>query len=77
MKFIAIGVASQDNIFAIGSFKNVDHIGHANHSHILVKHILILQLKIFPLPQSLVDWVPLEHKRQFFRYVESYNVVVL
>jgi len=46
MGFKVARVTSDNDIFAARGFDNVDHIGHANYSCILIKDGMVLQFEV-------------------------------
>lgn len=50
------------DIFAACGFDNVDHVGHAYYSRVLIEYGMVLQFEVLSFPQCFVDWISLEHE---------------
>lgn len=70
-------MATDDQVLAIGSLNDVDDVGHADNSFVVVEHGLVADLEVLSLADCLVDWVPLEHEGQLDPHVEGDHIVDL
>lgn len=57
-----IGMAGDDDIFAVGGFDEIDDIGHGDDSSVIVEDGLILYLEVFAFAEGLVYWVSFQHE---------------
>ena len=52
-----IGPGRYNYIFTLGSFDDIDDIGHSDNSGILIEHVVVCYLEVFTFAEGLVDWV--------------------
>ena len=70
-------MTTNNQILSPCCFDYINHIGHSNHSCLIIEKRFIIYLKILSPPHCLIDWISLEHKRQFIGDIKCHQIIGL